>query len=245
MTTANLETGSLHIDCIDPLKCHRLGSATSAYEVHLRQTEELMLQLREYHMISQEYVLSIPYLCQIYHLLNLKHLETVHGFSLKGLKVSSVSQFEETTIGGSIKFQTILASSLNALKLWREPIVEAELILHTPYTIELNLPVYNNSRIAIIFNVLPLSDRKHKLFIDIYSDLAIPKLVLQTILHCASCLTLFEDLPYLHRLANSNLHRLVKSGKVSNHKTMQLFKRFVDLYGSGLEQYQSAEVIGL
>jgi hypothetical protein len=63
-----------------------------------------MLQLRKDHIISQAYILPIPYLCQIYHLLNIKHLETVHKFSLKGLRISNVSQIETTPIGGSIKF---------------------------------------------------------------------------------------------------------------------------------------------
>jgi hypothetical protein len=58
---------------------------------------------------------------------------------------------------------------------------------------------------------------------------------MQVLLHLASCLTLFEDLPYLHTLANRNVQKLVNRGRVSNHETMQLFKRFVDLYGAGID----------
>jgi hypothetical protein len=235
----SLKTKSLIAENISTLKYYKLDSTTPQHEAYRSKTEARMLQLEKYHLITQEYFLPIPYLCQIYHLLNLKHLESVHGFSLNNLKVVDVSQLETTAIGGTIKFQTVLDSSPNVLSMLRQPVVEAELTLHTPYTIELNVPIYNNKKIAVMFNILPLGDNAHKLFIDMYSNLAFPKPILQFFLHCASCLTLFEDLPYLRKLAQGSLHRRIKSEKVSNHKTMQLFKRFVDLYGSSLEQPQS------
>lgn len=194
------------------------------------QTNKFALKKR--HMISQEYILPFPYLCQIYHLLNLKHLETVHHFSLNNLKILNVSHFQPTNIGGIIKFQTILDSPANPLRIWRKPIVEVDLILHTPYTIELSIPVYNNKRIVVIFQAFPLTDKEHQLFIDIYSDLNWPKPLLQILLHFASCLTLFEDLPYLRNLADTNVERLFKLGKFSNNASMLLFKRFVELYGT-------------
>jgi hypothetical protein len=92
--------------------------------VYLRHTEERMLQLNKHHIISQSYVLPIPYLCQIYHLLNLKHLESVHNFSLKGLKIGSIGQLEKTATGGSLKFETTLNPAPNILKIWRQPVVE-------------------------------------------------------------------------------------------------------------------------
>lgn len=193
-----------------------------------------MLQLEKYHLITQEYLLPIPYFCQIYHLLNLKHLESVHRFSLSNLKVIDVSQVEATAIGGVIKFQTVLNSSSNILNLLRKPVIEVELTLHTPYTIELNIPVYNNKKVVVIFNILPLGD-EHKLFIDIYSNLIFPKPILQLFLHFASGLTMLEDLPYLHKLVRADIYRSIKLGR-SNHKTMQLFNRFFDLYGSSLQQ---------
>ncbi|KZL50587.1 hypothetical protein PN488_17765 [Nodularia spumigena CS-591/12] len=194
------------------------------------QTNKFALKKR--HMISQEYILPFPYLCQIYHLLNLKHLETVHNFSLNNLKILNVSYFQPTNIGGIIKFQTILDSPANPLRIWRKPIVEVDLILHTPYTIELSIPVYNNKRIVVIFQAFPLNDKEHQLFIDIYSDLNWPKPLLQILLHFASCLTLFEDLPYLRNLADTNVERLFKLGKFSNNASMLLFQRFVELYGT-------------
>ena len=204
----------------------------SEYQEYLARTQANKLQVKKLHMISQEYILPFPYICQIYHLLNLKHLETVHNFSLNNLKIIQISHFQPTSTGGIIKFQTILDSPANPLKIWRQPIVEVDLILHTPYTVELSIPVYNNKRIIVIFHAFPLNDSEHQFFIDIYSDLEWPKPLLQIILHFASCLTLFEDLPYLKALADQNIGRLFNLSKAPNHETALLFKRFVELYGS-------------
>ena len=227
------------------LKYYQLHSEIPPHEAYLQKTAARMLQLKKYHAIRQEYTLPIPYLCQVYHLLNLEHLETVHHHSLKGLKVGNVSQLEETQVGETLKFETSLDSSPNILRMWRKPSVEVELTLLTPYTIELTIPVYHGRKITILFNILPLADNIHKLFIDIYSSLIFPKPILQMILHCAAYLTLFEDLPYLHQLATENIYSKVKSTPVSNRDTMQLFKRYVDLYGSSLQQPQVMGAIEL
>ena len=240
----NLEAENLSAESISTLRHYKLSSSTPQHEAYRHKTETRMLQLEKYHMISQEYSWSIPYLCQIYHLLNLKHLETVHSCSLNNLKVVGVSQFETTTVGGAIKFETVLDSQLNILRIWRQPVVEVELTLHTPYMIELSIPVYNDKKINVIFNVLPLNDNAHKLFIDIYSNLVFPKSILQIVLHFASILTVVEDLPYLYKLSERNINPATV-GKVSNHKSLWLFKRFVDLYGSSLEQPQSDGAIEL
>ncbi|MGH1395787.1 MAG: hypothetical protein ACRAVC_17435 [Trichormus sp.] len=198
-------------------------------------------QIKKRHMISQEYILPFPYLCQIYHLLNLKHLETVHNFSLNNLKVLNISDFQPTNIGGIIKFETLLDSPINALKIWRQPVVEVDLILHNPHTIELSIPVYNNKRIIVIFYAFPLTEKEHRLFIEIYSDLKWPKPILQILLHFASCLTLFEDLPYLRKLAELDIERLFKLSRLSKQANMLLFKRFVELYGSSRENMKLIE----
>lgn len=187
---------------------------------------------------SDRRLLPILYLCQIYHLLNLKHLENVHRCTLNNLKVVSVSHFKPTQIGGIIKFKTTLDSAFNVLRIWRRELVEVELILHKPYTVELKIPVYNRQQVVIVFNVLPLGEAEHKLFIDIYSNLKWPKHLLQILLHLAACITLFEDLPYLHRLAKGNLYRRTIAHRISNHETMQLYRRFAYLYGSAKEQAQ-------
>ncbi|MCC5643747.1 hypothetical protein LC607_12480 [Nostoc sp. CHAB 5824] len=207
----------------------------SEYQEYLARTQANKLQVKKLHMISQEYILPFPYTCQIYHLLNLKHLETVHNFSLNNLKIFQISHFQPTSTGGIIKFQTILDSPANPLRIWRQPIVEVDLILHTPYTVELSIPVYDNKRIIVIFHAFPLNDSEHQFFVDIYSDLEWPKPLLQIILHFASCLTLFEDLPYLKALNDKNIGRLFNLSRASNHETALLFKRFVELYGSSGE----------
>jgi hypothetical protein len=188
------------------------------------------LDLKERHMISQEYTLPYSYLCQIYHLLNLKHLETVHKFSLNNLRVVNVSEFQATNIGGVLKFETILESPYNPLRIWRQPVVEVNLTLHTPYTVELSIPVYNSKRITVFFSAIPVLENQHKFFIDIYSDLDWPKPILQVILHFASCLTLYEDLPYLKNLQQTNVERLFCPHRTSGQDTMLLFNRFVELY---------------
>ncbi|BAY08290.1 hypothetical protein [Calothrix sp. NIES-2098] len=204
-------------------------------DAYLCPNQDKRFELKRRHMISQEYILPFPYLCQIYHLLNLKHLETIHKFSLNNLRVINISSFQPTAIGGIIKFQTMLESPVNALRIWRQPIVEVDLILHTPYTVELSIPVYNGKRITVMFYALPLNQREHQLFIEIYSDLDWPKPILQILLHFASCLTLFEDLPYLRNLGEKNIERLFNINLASNHQTMLLFKRFVELYGSTIK----------
>ncbi len=194
-------------------------------------------ELKQRYMISQEYILPFPYICQIYHLLNLKHLESIHHFSLNNLKVIGVSDFQLTENGGVIKFQTMLDSPFNPLRIWRKPIVEVDLILHNPYTIELSIPVYNLKRITVIFYAVPLNENEHYFFIDIYSDLEWFKPFLQLLLHFASCLTLFEDLPYLRSLAQKNRDSLLKLSRVSNCQSMSLYRRFIELYGSSLNNY--------
>lgn len=209
-------------------------------ENHLNVVKMRMLELKEQHLISQGYSLPFPYLCQIYHLLNLKHLESIHSFSLNNLKVSRVLHCQPTITGGIIKFKTMLEAPVNILRIWRQPAVEVELTLHTPFTVELSIPVYNDKRIIVFFNVVPVSKNEHKLFIDIYSNLGWYKPLLQFVLHTASCLTLFEDLPYLRTLTKRNLDRLVGLNSVLSHETQWLFKRFVDLYGTNLDQLQPA-----
>ncbi len=213
--------------CPTPVK-----TRSSPDELYSSTTQTRMAELENYHMISQEYIFPFPYLCQIYHLLNLKHLEDVHNFSLSNLKIVKVSEFQPTAIGGMIRFQTMLESPLNTLRVWRQPLVEVDLILHTPYTVELNIPAYNDKRVVVIFNVCPLTKTEHKLQIDIYSNLEWPKPILQVLFHIASCLTVVEDLPYLRRLAERKLDRLLHPARYPNHETMLLFRRFAELYGA-------------
>lgn len=202
-------------------------------ELYHKITKTRMAELQAHHLISQEYTLPFPYLCQIYHLLNLKHLENVHSFSLGNLRVLEVSHVEPTIGGGAIRFQTTLDSAMNALRIWRQPVVDAGLTLHTPYTVELSIPAYRGKTITVLFTALPLTENTHQLFIDIYSDLQWPKFILQAILHFSACLTLFEDLPYLQTLAEREIDRVFTIDRASNHETMWLFRRFVELYGAG------------
>lgn len=190
----------------------------------------------------QEHILPFPFVCQIYHLLNLKHLEDIHSFSLGQLRVIDVSSFQPTRDGGRLRFQTMLDSPFNILRMWRSPIVEVDLILHTPYMVELKIPAYRDREITVLFRVQPLGKTCHKLFVDISSNLRWPKPLLQVIMLLAASLTLLEDLPYLRRLSKRNWDRLmVRSGNPSSPKSMQLFQRYVDLYGGNLALLQPQE----
>ncbi len=239
MTMTKVRTKSLQAKSTSTIKYYKLDAIAPPEEDYLSHTEGRMIELNRHHIISQSYVLPVPYLCQVHHLLNLKHLESVHNFSLNGLKIGSIGQLEQTATGGSLKFETTLNPVLNLLKIWRQPVVEVCLTLHTPYTIELTIPVYHGRNLTIVFNILPLGDNAHKLFIDIYSAIVFPKPVLQLLLHFAAYLTVFEDMPYLRKLANCNLSHKFAKTTVSHHKTMQLLKRFVELYGCNLDRPKS------
>jgi hypothetical protein len=210
---------------------YQLDIESEQLEIYKSIVANRMIDLQKQHAIKQDYILPFPYQCQIYHLLNLKHLETIHSFSLNNLRVVNVSHTQTTNFGGIIGFQTTLNSPVNILRIWRQSLVEVNLTLHTPYTIELNIPVYNDKHITVMFNAIPLTNHTHRLLIDIYTNLKGPKPILQWLLHLASSLTLFEDLPYLRKLAERNAHRLGDFNRNSHCQTMWLYQRFVDLYG--------------
>ena len=213
---------------------------------HIGKIQDRMRELQKHHLVGREYVLPFPYLCQIYHLLNLKHLETIHGFRLNNLKVLAVNDFQPTEIGGRLRFQTILDSPFNVLRLWRRSAVEVELTLHTPFTVELQVPVRDGKTINVIFNVLPLNQDKHRFFVDIYSNLPWPKSLLRFSLEFAASLTLLEDLPYLRKLT-ARKQNLLRSNNNSDRDQdpngmMQLYHRYINLYSltPGLDSERNA-----
>ncbi len=203
-------------------------------DIHILAAQTRMLALKKYHVIRQLHVLPFPFICQIYHLLNLKHLESVHSVSLSNLKVIDVSHLAPTALGGTIKFQTTLDSPFSILKMWRQPIVEVELTLHSLYTVELSIPVYGGKKMIVMFNAFPLSEDQHEFLIDIYTDLKWPKPILQLILHIASLVTLYEDLPYLQKLSEREWFGLINKGSTSIQNINWLFNRFIELYASKL-----------
>lgn len=85
-----------------------LNSNFEQKKAHVLAAETRMLELKEDHVIRQIHTLPFSYLSQIYHLLNLKHLETIHGISLGSLKVIDVCNFQPTALGGTIQFKTVL-----------------------------------------------------------------------------------------------------------------------------------------
>jgi hypothetical protein len=211
------------------------GSSAAHDTIHLIAAQTRMQDLNQHHVIRQLHVLPFPFICQIYHLLNLKHLESVHSVSLSNLKVVDISHLAPTDLGGTVKFRTTVESPLSILKLWRQPIVEVELTLHSLYTVELSIPVYGGKKMTVIFNAFPLSKRQHEFLIDIYTDLNWPKPILQLILHIASLVTLYEDLPYLQKLSEREWFGLLNKSTSSTQNINWLFDRFVELYALKLE----------
>lgn len=182
---------------------------------------------------QKTYRLPYPFICQIYHLLNLKHLEDIHRFSLGNLKVLDVSYFRKTKAGGQLRFKTMLDSPLNVLRMWRSPTVDVDLIIHSPHQIELKVPTYRNKYIQVLFSVIPLGAQEHQLFIQMFCDLRWPREFLRVILLLASSLTLLEDLPYLRQLAKRNPATYQKLADTNPAcETMQLYYRYIDLYRS-------------
>lgn len=192
------------------------------------------------YIAQQTYRLPYPYLCQVYHLLNVQHLEDIHRFSLGNLKVVKVSDFQATQEGGKICFETMLDSPFNVLRLWRNPVVEVELTIHSPHQIELKVPAYGQKFIRVLFNVIPLNAEEHRLSIQMFSNLAWPKELLKAVLILASSLTLLEDLPYLHHLAKRNYDRLFSSASAQQRSSqaMQLFHRYADLHNGSWKHQQ-------
>jgi hypothetical protein len=207
-----------------------LDASLDRHEAQCAAAQTRLLELQDRHVIGHYYTLPYPYLSQIYHLLNLKHLETVHSMSLGSLKIVDVCSFQLTPLGGSIKFRTALDSPINLLKIWRSPIADVELTLHTPYMVELSVPVHGEKKMIVIFKIQPLNDTTHDFSIDIYTDLKFPKCLLAFMMHFAILITIYEDLPYLRNLSNKGTGNLVNPARTSESKTMWLFKRFVELY---------------
>jgi hypothetical protein len=192
---------------------------------------------------QQSYRLPFPYLCQIYHLLNLKHLEDIHRFSLGNLKVLKISHFQKTQAGGRVRFKTVLDSPFNILRLWREPSVDVDLTIHSPHQIELKVPVYQQKCIHVLFSVVPISAEEHQFSVHMFTDLQWPREFLKAIMLIAASLTLLEDLPYLQSLAKRNYGGLTRHTQERKHppQAMQLFQRYVDLY-SGQHEYQQLQL---
>lgn len=203
-------------------------------------TEARTVELKKDRIISQLHILPFPYLSQIYHLLNLKHLETVHGYSLGRLKVTDIHDFQSTPLGGSVKFRTTVSSPINILKMWRQSTIDVTLTLHNPYMVELNVPVYGDKQMVVLFKVFPSDRKTHKFLVDIYTDLPYPKFLLRSILHFASVFTIYEDIPYLKQLSGKDWDFKVAGNSILNPTAMCLLKRFVSLYGSDLKLFQEA-----
>lgn len=230
----DLSSDRIHADIHENIR--EKSTHDESATVHVEMAKKLMPSEtfipRSPCIAQQSYRLPFPSICQIYHLLNLKHLEEIHRFSLGNIKVTEVNQFRKTQMGGRIRFRTMLDSPFNILRLWRQSSVDVDLTIHTPHQIELSIPLYHQKVVRVLFSVIPLSANEHQLVIQMFSNLQWPREFLRVVFLFVSSLTLLEDLPYLSQLATRHAGSSKGiSGTRTSCQTMQLFRRYVDLYG--------------
>lgn len=85
-----------------------------------------------------------------------------------------------------------------------------------------------------MFNVLPLSENRHRFMIDFYG-LAGCKILIGQILKAASLYTINEDMEYYEALGKKNLTGIVASTNANKPPSkMDLIHRFFEIYGSAI-----------
>jgi hypothetical protein len=198
----------------------------------LTNFERRLHELEDLHICSLDKELSFNWLVQIYHLLSIDHLESYHSGSLNGLKVEGVVEFDPSKVGGSVKFNTTSSSPFGLVRLFRGVESLVTLTMHSALTVELNIQVSANQSFTVMFNVLPLSENRHKFMIDIYG-LASCKILIGQILRAASLYTISEDMAYYQALGKRNLSGIVASTNVDKPPSkMDLIHRFFEIYGT-------------
>ena len=203
----------------------------------LLQFEERIQSLEHNHIMQLEKNLDFNWLVQIYHLMNVNHLEVFHNVSLNGLSVEEIIDFRPTNVGGTISFKTISKSALGFIRLFRGKESVVKLTMHSALTIELNLEVGDNKTYTVLFNVLPLSANRHKLFVDIYGtkkpNIA-SKTILGLVLKIASLITINEDMDYYEKLGKRDLANIIAYDRTQTPNKSSLIHRFFQVYGPRL-----------
>jgi hypothetical protein len=182
--------------------------------------------LEPYHILSKEWTLPFSHWVQLYHLMNISHLEHVHEDTLNNLAIGDVVDTIETQNGGIITFITNIKPSL--ISLFRKPQNIVSLELLSPFTISLTIPQSPDIQTTVLFNTLPIREDKHVLFVDIYSNLEIPKSILKPAMQLATSLTVMEDIPYYENLAKQDIRNVIRRTK--DNPEMYLYKRYSQLY---------------
>jgi hypothetical protein len=203
----------------------------------LHSFEKRMQELEELHLCSLDKDLSFNWLVQIYHLLSIEHLESYHSGSLNGMVVDEIVKFDPSKVGGSVEFSTTSSSPFGFVRMFRGAQSLVTLTMHSALTVELNIKVSSSQSFTVLFNVLPLSDNRHRFMIDIYG-LAGCKVLIGQVLKAASLYTINEDMEYYEMLGKRNLSNITAQTDINSPPSkMDLIHRFFEVYGSRIRGY--------
>lgn len=204
------------------------------------------------HFLSKDYILPGSYWTNMFHTLNPLHLNHVHKITQNGIKVTEVTQYRETEMGGILTFASVMdqipglitdiqkiikyipiINLLNKyIDMLRRPAFTSQLILHSPYTTELYIPA-DKYYTSIVFYVHPIEQNKCQLFIDFYSNLPIPKICKYILFQIITPIVVWEDKVYLLKLSQKDPEFFTKiRRKVPDNHFLRLSQRFIELYGS-------------
>ncbi|MBF2017833.1 MAG: hypothetical protein IGS23_22080 [Rivularia sp. T60_A2020_040] len=208
--------------------------------------------ISEEHFLSKQYILPGSYWTNMFHTLNPLHLNHVHKITQNGIKVTEVTQYRETEMGGILTFTSVMdqipglitdiqkiikyipiINLLNKyIDMLRRPAFTSQLILHSAYTTELYIPA-DKYYTSIVFYVHPIEQNKCELFIDFYSNLPIPKICKHILFQIITPIVVWEDKVYLLKLSQKEPEFFTKvRRKVPDNHFLRLSQRFIELYGS-------------
>ncbi|MFZ4763093.1 MAG: hypothetical protein ACOYK8_09785 [Alphaproteobacteria bacterium] len=152
------------------------------------------------------------------HFLDPEHLGCVHIFTLLGVKLGKVIEFDDKTDPPSITFEIYSGKNLSVAKL--------SLLSPFDVAMEVTQPYVNTS---IIFSVDPVSSHDSVIKVHLFSD----KKLAQLLFPLVSGITVWEDLSYLKQ-TESRITEIF-NGPVTEHR--QLFELYKNLYDQSIDEW--------
>lgn len=203
------------------------------------------------HFFSTSYDLPGSYWANMFHLLNPMHENSIHTFTLDGIKVERVIDYRETMYGGEQTLLSVLTKPSNIQRLCRrmdkDPLLkhvskyinvlrrdsfQSKSILHGPYTVEQRIQLTESSYTSILFTLSPLGPDKCRLFIDFYSNFNVPHKLKWFLFHLITPVVVWEDRKYMRYLASKGEFFFGKVRReVPATHFLKLHQRFLELYG--------------
>ena len=200
---------------------------------------------------STSYVLPGSYWANMFHLLNPTHENSIHTFTLDGIKVDQVVDYRETMYGGEQTLRSVLTKPSKIQRLCRrmdkDPLLKhvskyinvlrkdafySRSILHGPYTVEQRIQLTESSYTSILFTLSPISTSQCRLFIDFYSNFNVPHKLKWFLFHLITPVVVWEDREYMVRLARKGefFFKQIRQEVPETH-FLKLHQRFLELYG--------------